>query len=358
MTRQLPGGRPIAYTGRMKVDGILPFELPRVPDRARELERLGYDAAMSAEVANEPFLPLALAAEHTERLQLMTSVAVAFARNPMTLAQVAHDLNAYSKGRFLLGVGTQVRAHVTRRFSMPWSRPAARMREFILAMRAIWDAWYFGAKLEFRGEFYQHTLMTPMFTPRDVTYGPPRVLLAGVNPRITEVAGEVADGFVAHGFTTARYLREVTVPAIERGLAKARRRRSDFALCCPVFIVTGANDRAMDASRAMVKGQISFYGSTPSYRPVLDLHGWGALGEELHEMSRRGAWAEMGDRVTDDVLDAFAVVARPEELPERIAERCGGLVDRLAFTAALDDPDQLAEVVRRVRAAAGAPAAR
>jgi probable F420-dependent oxidoreductase len=258
-------------------------------------------------------------------------------------------LNAYSKGRLLLGVGSQVRAHITRRFGMPWSRPAARMREFILAMRAIWDAWYFGARLDFRGEFYGHTLMTPMFTPRDVRFGPPRVLLAGVNPRMTEVAGEVADGFVAHGFTTARYLREVTVPAIERGLAKAGRQRRDFELSCPLFVVTGSTDQTLEASRAMVRSQIAFYGSTPAYRPVLALHGWDGLADELHDLSRRGAWEEMATRVPDHVIEAFAVVTRPEELAERVRERSGGLVDRLAFTAMLDDPEELAEQVRRLR---------
>lgn len=335
----------------MKVDGILPLQLPGVVARARELERMGFDAALSAEVSNDPFLPLTLAAEHTERLQLMTSVAVAFARSPMTLAQIGHDLNAYSRGRFILGLGSQVRAHITRRFSMPWSRPAARMREFILAMRAIWDAWYFGARLDFRGEFYSHTLMTPMFTPQETSFGPPKVMVAGVNPRMTEVAGEVADGFVAHGFTTARYLREVTVPAIERGLAKAGRRRSDFELCCPMFVVTGSSDAALEASRSMVKSQIAFYGSTPSYRRVLELHGWGDLASELHELSRRGAWAEMGNRIGDEVLEAIAVVARPAELAETIRARAGGLVDRLAFTAMLDDPEQVAEQVARLRTA-------
>lgn len=333
----------------MKVDGILPFDLAQVPGRARELEQLGFDACMSAEVANDPFLPLTLAAEHSERLQLMTSVAIAFARNPMSLAQVAHDLNAYSKGRFLLGIGSQVRAHVTRRFSMPWSRPAARMREFILAMRAVWDSWYFGTRLQFEGEFYAHTLMTPMFTPRDVTYGPPRVLLAGVNPRMTEVAGEVADGLVAHGFTTARYLREVTMPAIERGLAKSGRRRRDFELCCPMFVVTGATEQALEASRAAVRSQIAFYGSTPAYRPVLALHGWEGLADELHQLSRRGAWEEMGSRIGDDVLEAFAVVAPPDRVAERVRERAGGLVDRLAFTAMLDDPERLREQLRLLR---------
>ncbi|MFM7734922.1 MAG: TIGR03617 family F420-dependent LLM class oxidoreductase, partial [Alphaproteobacteria bacterium] len=332
----------------MKVDGILPLDLNGVAVRAAELERTGFDAGLAAEVSNDPFLPLVLAAEHTERLRLMTSVAVAFARSPMTVAQLGFDLNAYSRGRFLLGLGSQVRAHVVRRFGMPWSKPAARMREFVLAMRAIWDAWTFDAKLDFQGEFYSHTLMTPMFRPSDVSFGPPRVLIAGVNPRMTEVAGEVADGFVAHGFTTARYLREVTLPAIERGLARAGRRRRDFEVCCPVFVVTGRDEASTMTARAMAKGQLAFYGSTPSYRPVLELHGWHDLADELHRLSREGRWGEMGDRIGDDVLDAFAVTAPPDRLADALRARCDGLVDRLAFTAMLE-PDATAEIVRDLR---------
>lgn len=335
----------------MKVDGILPLALPQVAARARELERLGFDAALSAEVANDPFLPLVVAAEHTERLELMTSVAVAFARSPMTLAQTAHDLNAYAKGRLLLGLGSQVRAHVERRFSMPWSRPAARMRELILALRAIWASWYEGKKLDFRGEFYTHTLMTPMFTPQETAYGAPRVLLAGVNPRMTEVAGEVADGFIAHAFTTERYLREVTLPAIERGLARAGRPRASFELCCPVFVVTGDDEADFAASRDAVRSQIAFYASTPAYRPVLELHGWGNLQDELNALARRGAWGEMAGLVRDDVLEAFAVVAPdPDTVAERVLARCRGVVDRIAFTAGSRDPGRTAERVRRLRA--------
>jgi len=336
----------------MKVDGILPFSLPHVPARARELERQGFDAGLAAEVSNDPFLPMLLAAEHTERLELMTSIAVAFARSPMTLAQTAHDLNVYSKGRFILGLGSQVRAHITRRFSMPWSHPAARMRELILAMRAIWDSWYLGKKLDFQGEFYTHTLMTPMFTPGDKTYGAPRVTVAGVNPRMTEIAGEVADGFVAHGFTSERYLREVTLPAIERGLARSGRERSAFELCCPLFVVTGETEQAFAASRDMVRSQIAFYGSTPAYRPVLELHGWGELQTELNALTRRGAWGEMAGLITEEVLATIAVlVPDPDQLAERVLQRCGGSVDRLAFTAAIADPERLAEQVRRLRAA-------
>src|SRR5688572_4066144 len=250
----------------MKVDGaLITTQLADVPARALALEAAGYDGGISAEIASDPFLPLALAAEHTQRLELITSIAVAFARNPMLLANIGHDLNAYSKGRFILGLGSQIRPHIQKRFSMPWSKPAARMREFILAMRAVWDCWYNGKPLDFRGEFYTHTLMTPMFVPANTRHGAPRVFLAAVGPRMTEVAGEVADGMIAHAFTTERYVREVTLPALERGLARAGKRRESFQLTCPVFVVTGRDEKSHAASRSAVCKQISFYGSTPAY---------------------------------------------------------------------------------------------
>ena len=193
----------------MKIDSGLMGSLDGVAERAQQLEADGFDGLITAEMAHDPFLPLALAAEHTERIELMTSIAVGFARNPMLLANLGHDLNAYSKGRFILGLGSQIKPHITKRFSMPWSHPAARMREMILAIRAIWDTWYEGKPLAFDGEFYQHTLMTPMFTPTDTEHGPARIFLAAVGPRMTEVAGEVADGMIVHAFTTEKYLRAV-----------------------------------------------------------------------------------------------------------------------------------------------------
>jgi len=330
----------------MKVDGgLMVTDLHSVPARARDLEAKGYDGAVSAEIASDPFLPLLLAAEHTERLELMTSIAVAFARNPMLLAQMGHDLNAFSKGRFILGLGSQIKPHISKRFSMPWSHPAARMRELILAMRAIWDCWYRGKPLQFRGEFYTHTLMTPMFAPTNTQYGPPRVYLAAVGPLMTEVAGEVADGLIAHGFTTERYLREVTLPAIDRGLARAGRSRSEFSVTCPVFVVTGADERAWQASRAAVCKQIAFYGSTPAYRGVLELHGWGALQTELNRLSKLGQWDAMGNLIDDAILDAFAVVAPPDQIAARLLQRYAGAIDRVLCTfagAGLDERKTIA----------------
>ncbi len=322
----------------MKVLGGLMGDLADVPGRAKKIEAAGYDGAVSAEIANDPFLPLLLAAEHSERIELMTSIAVAFARSPMTLANLAHDLNAYSKGRLVLGLGSQIRPHIVKRFSMPWSHPAARMREFILAMRAVWDCWYQGAKLDFRGEFYQHTLMTPMFTPTNTEHGAPRVLLAGVGPRMTEVAGEVADGLIAHAFTTEKYMREVTLPALERGFAKTGRSRADFEIVCPVFVVSGDDEEGFAASRASTTQQIAFYGSTPAYRGVLEMHGWGELQSELNMMSKRGQWVEMAGLIDDDILDAFAVVAEPGKVGGELAARYGGLVD--AFLGAIDTRDE------------------
>src|SRR3954451_2730495 len=241
----------------MKVDGSIGANLEKVPGEAADAEAAGYDGAWSAETSHDPFFPLLLAAQSTERLQLGTGIAVAFARNPMTLASIGNDLNWYSKGRFLLGLGSQVKAHVTKRFSMPWSHPAPRMRELILAMRAIWACWNNGSKLEFRGEFYTHTLMTPFFNPGPNPYGPPKVFLAAVGEKMTEVAGEVADGIIIHGFTTERYLREVTVPALERGMAKSGRARGDFEISFPAFIVSGTTEEEMATAIAGTKQQIA-----------------------------------------------------------------------------------------------------
>ena len=337
----------------MKVDGVLISRgLDGVPAVARELEELGYDGAFSAETAHDPFFPLLLAAEHTERLELVTGIAVAFARNPMTLANLGYDLQSYSHGRFVLGLGSQIKAHIEKRFSMPWSHPAARMRELILAMRAIWACWNDGDKLDFRGEFYRHTLMTPFFNPGPSAYGAPRVFLAAVGERMTEVAGEVADGILLHGFTTERYVREVTVPALERGWARAGRQRADFEVSGPMFVVTGTNEEELERARQGTKQQIAFYGSTPAYRGVLELHGWGDMQGELNRLSKQGEWAAMGDLVTDEILEAFAIVAEPEDVPRQMLARYGDVLDRISFYAPYkSDPERWSKVLDGFRAA-------
>ena len=336
----------------MKVDsGLLGIsDLSKVGAAARELEAQGFDALVTAEVDSDPFLPLVLAAEHTQRIELMTSIAVAFARNPMTVAQIGNDLQAFSKGRFLLGLGSQIKPHITKRFGMPWSQPAARMREFVLALRAIWDCWYKDSKLEFRGDYYTHTLMTPMFTPKNNPYGPPRVVLAAVGPKMTEVVGEVADGMLVHAFTTARYLREVSLPALARGLDRAGRVRSDVELCYPAFIVTGRDEKEWQAMRVATARQIGFYGSTPAYRGVLEVHGWGPLQGELNRLSKRGEWQAMGEQISDEVLEQFAIVAEPAKVASALKARFGGLVDRVLCTFSFVDAKQRADYLEELRA--------
>jgi probable F420-dependent oxidoreductase len=319
----------------MKIDApLMTYDPASITRAAREREEAGYHGLFTAETQHDPFLPLAIAAGVTEQIELQTVIAVAFARNPMLLANIGHDLQQYSRGRFSLGLGSQIRPHIENRFSMPWTQPAARMREFILAMRAIWRSWEEAVPLDFRGEFYRHTLMTPNFNPGPNGYGPPKVLLAAVGPAMTEVAGEVADGLLVHGFTTARYLRERTLPAVEKGLATSGRTRAEIEISCPVFIVTGPTEEAMVKSRHNVCRQIAFYGSTPAYRAVLELHGWGDLQTELNALSksdRPDKWREMGQLIEDDVLDAFAIVGEPSALAGRLAERFGDDVDRISL---------------------------
>ena len=330
----------------MYVDGAVGFDPSGVVESARRAETTGYDGVWTAETSHDPFLPLVLAAEHTTRIQLGTGIAVAFARNPMNLAMVANDLQTMSEGRFVLGLGSQIKPHIEKRFSMPWSQPAARMRELILAMRAIWASWADGSRLAFRGEFYRHTLMNPMFDPGPNPYGNPKVFLAAVGQHMTEVAGEVADGMLVHGFTTERYLREVTLPALGRGMEAGGKTRADLQLSYPGMVVTGTTDEEWERARNAVRAQLAFYGSTPAYRPVLELHGWGDLQTELNTLSKRGAWAEMADLIDDDMLQAFAVVAELDAIPGAVLARFGDIVDRFSFYAPYDlDPEQWAAVV-------------
>jgi probable F420-dependent oxidoreductase len=335
----------------MKVDtGVMAPSLSDIGPRAKELEALGYDGLLTAETGHDAFLPIALAAEHTERIELATGIAVAFARTPMVLAYTANDLQQMSKGRFVLGLGSQIKPHIEKRFSMPWSHPARRMREYVLALHAIWDAWNNKTPLKFEGEFYKHTLMTPFFAPTPNPYGAPKVFLAAVGELMTEAAGEVADGVIIHGFTTERYVKEVTMPAIERGLAKSGRDRSSFQVSGPLFVVTGTTDEEIAAATTGVKQQIAFYGSTPAYRGVLELHGWGDLQTELNGLSKQGKWVEMGELIDDDVLNAFAVVAGPDGVGAELKRRYGGVVDRCSFYAPYKtDPQQWAKVIEDLK---------
>jgi probable F420-dependent oxidoreductase len=336
----------------MKIDGGIWGGLDKAGQAAAQQEARGYDGIWVPETSHDPFLPLILAAEHTERLDLATGIVVAFARNPMTLAQVSWDLQAASQGRFILGLGSQIKPHITKRFSMPWSSPAARMREMILAIRAIWGSWNQGTKLDFRGDFYSHTLMTPFFNPGPNPHGDARIFLAGVGELMTQVAGEVADGFLCHGFTTRQYLDEVTLPNLAKGRAKAGKAMDGFQLAGPMFVVTGRDEAEIVEAAKGVKGQIAFYGSTPAYRPVLELHGWGDLQEELNRLSKEGRWAEMGDLIDDDMLATFAVVAPLDRVAGALKERWGDVLDRLSFYAPYDtDRAQWDEVIADLKAA-------
>ena len=264
----------------------------QVETAAVTAETDGYDGIGVPETKHDVFGALTLAARATSRISLQSAIAVAFARNPMTVAVQANDLQLVSAGRFQLGLGSQVKAHIERRFSMPWSHPAARMEEFVSAVRAIWARWATGERLAFRGQFYSHTLMTDFFDPGPNPYGNPPLLLAAVGERMTEVAGRVADGMLCHSFTTEAYLRERTVPALRR----VRTSLDGFTMTLPALVVLGATEADRRRAEAGVRGQIAFYGSTPAYRPVLDLHGWGDLHERLNRMSRQNAWRDMAAR--------------------------------------------------------------
>jgi probable F420-dependent oxidoreductase len=343
-------------TGRLRIDRGIPSELASVAGAVGTLERRGYDGCWAGEINHDPFLPVLLAAEHTSRLEIGTSIAVAFARSPMTVANLGWDIQSYSGGRFNLGLGTQIQAHVEKRFSMPWSHPVRRMREFVAALHAIWTAWQDGARLRFEGEFYTHKLMTPMFTPDPMAHGFPKVFIAAVGEAMTEMCGEVADGLLTHAFTTRRYAEEVTTPALLSGLRRAGRDRSGFQVSCPVFVVTGETDEQMAAATAASRRQIAFYGSTPAYRKVLDLHGWGDLHTELHRLSKEGRWDAMGELVDDDVLGAFAVVAPLPAVAVALLARCAGVIDRVmpAFPSGLSE-DAIDAVLDEVRKRSNSP---
>jgi probable F420-dependent oxidoreductase len=336
----------------VKIDTLMRGGPVEATGQAASALTSGYDGIWTGELLHDPFLTLARATGEAD-IDFGTSIAIAFSRSPMTVAYSAWDLQALTGGRFHLGLGSQVKAHIERRFSMPWSRPAARMREYVLALRAIWGAWQDGAKLDFDGEFYHHTLMTPMFSPGPLPSGPPRVLIAAVGDAMTRVAGEVADGLIVHSFSTRRYIREVTLPTLREGLDRGGRDRKDFNLMYAPFVVTGADEKEMTASAAVARERIAFYASTPSYRGVLELHGWGDLQTSLNALVRQGKWKEMGDLIDDEVLGAFAVVAPLDELAAAYARWVGGLADRTSFTPPDGlDGDTTGELIAAMRAGA------
>ncbi len=318
----------------VKIDAALGTEGDSLKDMdrtARAAEDLGFAGLWTSETKHNAFLPLAVAANATEKMDLGTSVAIAFSRSPMETAQTAWDLQSLSEGRFILGLGTQVRAHVERRFSMPFDKPAARLREYILALRAIWESFQTEGPLKFEGEFYRHTLMTPFFNPGPVEHPGIPVYIAGVNTRLAHLAGELCDGFHVHPFHSPEYVRQTVKPAIEEGAKQSNRSADDVELATSVFVVSGENDGEIRQQRESIRSQISFYASTPTYRTVLEAHGWEDANEKLGTLAREKKWREMPSLITDEMLHAFVVEAKPEEVGPALRERYDGLIDRVAL---------------------------
>src|SRR5664279_2176 len=316
----------------MKFDvTIFPQNLNAVAAIARQVEAYGFAALWASETSHNPFLPLTHAAAATERIELGTAIAVAFPRSPMVTAQIAWDLAAQSNGRFILGLGTQIKPHIEKRFSTPWTAPAPRLREYIESMRAIWNTFQTGAPLRYRGESYKFSLMSPFFTPGSIEHPDIPIYIAGVNEHLCRLAGEMCQGFHVHPFHTLSYLKEVVIPNVDHGAQQAGRARADCALACAIFVVTGNNAEEMNDHATLVRAQIAFYASTPSYKPVMELHGWGDLADQLNILSHEGRWFEMGELISDEMLNEFAVIAPANELAPAVKARYEGLLDRVGY---------------------------
>ena len=320
----------------MKIDSLMPPASPaQIATRAREFETLGFDCVWTFEATSDAFMPLAHAAAATERLEIGTNIAVAFARSPFSMAQIAWDLQRDSGGRFRLGLGTQVRAHIERRFSMPFEHPAARVTDYIRCVRAVWDTFQHGAKPTYEGPFYRFKLMNPFFQPGPIDHPNIPIYLAGVNPRMCRAAGEAADGFHVHPMHSAGYLTDVVKPALDEGARASGRRGDDLELYAPVFVITGETQAATDAMEQNVRQQVAFYGSTPSYAAVLEYHGQGELAQRLHGLMREGNVAAMCAAIPDSLLEHVAVIAKPVDIGTCIRERYTGILDRVSLYAAM-----------------------
>ncbi|HEX7406846.1 MAG TPA: TIGR03617 family F420-dependent LLM class oxidoreductase [Candidatus Binatia bacterium] len=324
----------------MKLDtGFLPASLRDVPAGVKALEEMGFDTLWTAETSHDPFLSLALAAEHTTRIKLGTAIAVAFPRSPMVLAQIGWDLQEQSRGRFILGLGTQVKGHNERRFGVKWEQPGPKLREMIEMIHAIWDCWQNGTRPSFQGKFYNFTLMTPFFNPGPIQYPRPPIYIAGVNEYMCRLAGELCDGFHAHPLHSLKYFDEVVLPNLRKGLEKGGRKRGDIAISTTAFVITGANAAEIEAAKEPVRQQISFYASTPAYSGVLEMHGWGETAHRLTDLSKRGDWGAMASEITDEMLDVYAVTATYDEIAEKVKKKYEGYLDRVAFYFAFPSGD-------------------
>ena len=325
-------------------------ELATAGELFAELEAAGFDGACTYETRHDPFLPLVLAADRTTTLRLGTAIAIAFARTPMLLATVGRDLQDASGGRFTLGLGTQIRPHIERRYSMPWSRPAARLRELVLAIRAIWDAWDGLAPLDFRGEFYTHTLMPPAFDPGPAAFGRPPILLGAVGPVLTRAAAEVGDGILIHPFATRESLEQLTLPALDEGCRASGRTRADLEVAVVTMIATGDTGGELDEAVAAVRGQLAFYGSTPAYARVLECNGWEGLHPRLHALSKEGRWDDMSALITDEMVESIAIVGRRDEIAGRIRAKVDGIADTVSLECTRrPDPAHYADICRALQ---------
>ncbi len=335
----------------MRVFTTIPQDdLNRVAAAARAIEAAGYDGIVTMENQHDPFLPLAVAATATDRVELLTGIAIAFARSPMSAANIGWDLQVASRGRFVMGIGSQVKGHNVRRFSVPWSPPAPRMREYVQALRAIWRCWKYGEKLDYQGEHYRFTLMTPNFVPEHTDHELPAVTMAGVGPAMLRVAGEVCDGVRLHPFCTRKYMENVVITRLEEGLAKGGRDRAHFEITGGGFLATGADDGAVAEMVERVRQRIGFYGSTRAYWPVWEQHGLEELGQELYQMSMNGEWDKMPKAISDEVVELFAAIGRHDEIAARIEERFGGISDAVfASTTTATRPDLPPDLIRDIQ---------
>ncbi|MBT5006257.1 MAG: TIGR03617 family F420-dependent LLM class oxidoreductase [Halioglobus sp.] len=325
----------------MKIDGPFYAQLGDAAAESRRLKTIGYDGIYTLEGSWDPFYPLVMAAEHAPGLDLATGIAVAFPRNPMHLAYQAWDLQKFSNGHFYLGLGSQIKAHIEKRFGIAFDPPASRMREYIQALKAIFDCWQHGSPMDFDGRFYKHTLMTPMFDPGPNPHGIPPVLLGALGPRMTEVAGEVADGLIVHPFNSMRFLENNAMPAVLRGLEKSGRQRTDFILQINAIVITGETEEAISAATESVKGLLGFYASTPAYRPPMEAVGYEDLQPELNALSKQGKWDALGSYIDDDFLEHFTTRGAPSEIAAKLKDKYGQYADRLAIYAPYAAPDDM-----------------
>ena len=325
----------------MKLDALVfPGSLKSFAETARYFEELGFDALWTLETRRNPFFPLILSAEHTRTMKLGTSIAVAFPRSPMVLAHIAWDLQEFSGGRFILGLGTQVRGHIERRFSATWDSPGPRLREIILALRAIWDCWQNGSALKFQGKFYSFTLMTPFFNPGPIRHPEIPIFVGGLNPYMCRLAGELCHGMHIHPLHSVKFIREAIVPRIKEGAGKVGRDYREVSLSTAAFVATGQDNEAVEKAKEKVRSQIAFYSSTRNYFPVLEMHGWGATARSLQKKSIAGDWEGMSREISDEMLDEFAIIGTYPELAEKIQKKYHGVVDRLSLYDCLPAPGE------------------